>query len=197
MASVALASWQGDRATHLDELLEAHGLVGGQSRGRRWRTTQLNHSLTLLLAAEFQGFARDLHDLASSTFASWAAPTNPTLQGVIEARLTDGRLLDRGNAQASSLGSDFGRFGFSLWPVLAARNPDAKVRQARLEALNVARNAIAHADAGALAGLRAQGYPMTLQTIRIWRTSLDRLAGSLDVEVAGQLGQLFGRPPPW
>jgi hypothetical protein len=61
VASKALALWRTERTRHLDELLGAHRLVGGTGRGRRWRTSALNEALVLRLAAEFQGFARDLH----------------------------------------------------------------------------------------------------------------------------------------
>jgi hypothetical protein len=55
-------TWRKERSERLDELLHAHQSVGGPSRGRRWRTATLNEALLLRLAAEFQGFARDLHD---------------------------------------------------------------------------------------------------------------------------------------
>lgn len=94
---------------NIDELLAAHATVGGTGRGRRWRTAQLNRSLVLVLAAEFQGFARELHDAAVQTFARWSAGGNEALERVLEVRLTEGRQLDRGNAQPGSLGSDYGR----------------------------------------------------------------------------------------
>jgi hypothetical protein len=46
---------------------------------------QLNRALVLLLAAEFQGFGRELHDLASPTFSRWAALGNASLGQVIDA----------------------------------------------------------------------------------------------------------------
>jgi hypothetical protein len=151
----------------------------------------------LLLAAEFQGFARELHDLSASTFASWAAPGNQVLEQVIKGRLTENRQLDRGNAQPGSLGSDYLRFGCSLWPGLAASEPATVACQQDLDKLNDARNAIAHADEAKLAGLRGEGYPLTLATFRQWRRSLDLLAVTMDAEVASHLGQLFGQPAPW
>lgn len=97
-STTALNGWTGERATRLDELLDAHARVGGDGPGRRWRTTQPNRSLVLLLAAEFQGFARDLHGEASTTLADWAAAGNRPLEQVIESRITEGRQLDCGNA---------------------------------------------------------------------------------------------------
>lgn len=185
--SSALTSWREERSDRLDELLDAHARVGGDGRGRRWRTSQLNRSLMLLLAAEFQGFARELHEDGSTTFALWAAGGNEPLERVIKARLTDGRQLDRGNAHPGSLGSDFGRLGMSLWPGMAARAPGTGSRQADLGNLNEARNAIAHADETKLLALRAAGYAPTLATFKRTRRSLDELAGTLDSAVAAYL----------
>lgn len=195
--STALARWRAERAARLDELLAAHATVGGAGPGRRWWTEQLNRSLVLLLAAEFQGFARELHELGASTFASWAAAGNAALGRVIEARLTEGRQLDRGNAQPGSLGSDFGRLGMDLWPAMAVRNAATACRQVHLDTLNEARNAIAHADEARLTALRGEGSALTLRTFWRWRRSLNGLAGTLDVEVASHLSRLFGRRAPW
>lgn len=196
MTSKALSSWRSDRAHRLDELLLAHRLVGGPVRGRRWRTAALNEALVLRLAAEFQGFARDLHDLACDQFASWATAVSPAVESVIRNRLREGRDLDRGNA-AGSIGKDFGRFGFDVWPALASRDPASARHNRSLERLNTARNALAHDDAAALAALRKQGFPLVLRTYHRWRRDLNALAGNLDVEVAHRLGRLLGQPDPW
>jgi hypothetical protein len=197
VASTALTRYQTERRARLDELVSAHQLVGGLGRGRRWRTQQLNNALILRLAAEFQGFARDLHDLASKTFAAWTAGGNAGLERALEKLLTEGRQLDRGNAQPSSLGADFGRLGFGLWPALTRRDVASSQRQASLGLLNRARNALAHDDEAELALVRAEGWSVTLQGFRQWQRDVDRLAATLDVEVASQLGLLFQRPAPW
>jgi hypothetical protein len=195
--SEALGNWRVERARHLDELLHAHQLVGGPTRGRRWRTGALNGALVLQLAAEFQGFARDLHDLASDVFANWTASGNAALERVVRLQLTNSRFIDRGNAQPGSIGADFGRFGFRVWPALSGRDANSARYQAALDQVNQARNAIAHADDAKLGQLRAAGLPLTLRTFRSWRRDLDQLVGTLDVEVAHQLGRLFGQAEPW
>jgi hypothetical protein len=197
VSSSALLEWQGQRAEHLNELLLAHGLVGGSGQGRRWRTEALNYALVLRLAAEFQGFARDLHDLSCGTFANWAAPANLAVQNVIRNRLIQDRQLEKGNAQPGGLGSDFGRFGFQLWPALAIRTDKSNTYNKSLERLNDARNGIAHADEAKLAKLRGEGFPIILATFRTWRGHLNGLAVSLDIEVSSQLANLFGRANPW
>jgi len=197
MASTALASWQGERSEHLDELLDAHKLVGGPARGRRWRTAALNEALILRLAAEFQGFARDLHDQASDVFASWIAPSSPTVEQVVRNRLVGGRELERGNAQPGSIGGDFGRFGFEVWRELHRRDGRTARHNESLGLLNDARNGLAHSDDAKLAALREQGYPLALGTFRRWRRDLDALAANLDDETSNHLARLFGRQRPW
>ena len=157
----------------------------------------MNEALILRLAAEFQGFARDLHDLACDQFAAWTAPTSGAVESVIRNRLREGRDLDRGNAHPGAVGKDFGRFGFEVWPALARRDPASTRHNTSLEWLNTARNAIAHDNVATLTAMRAEGYPMVLTTYERWRRDLDALAGNLDDEVSHQLGRLFSRAGPW
>jgi len=157
----------------------------------------LNEALLLRLAAEFQGFARDLHEQACDTFASWIAPSNPTVQQVVRKQLVHGRELERGNAHPGSIGSDFGRFGFDVWPALDKRDPHTPRHNLTLTLLNDARNGIAHADEAKLLKLRAEGFPLVLGTYRRWRRDLDDLTANLDDEIAAQLGRLFQRQSPW
>jgi hypothetical protein len=197
MASRALTTWRNTRSERLDELLHAHQSVGGPSRGRRWRTATLNEALLLRLAAEFQGFARDLHEQTCDTFAAWITPSDPTVQQVVRKQLANGRQLERGNANPVSIGSDFGRFGFDVWPTLLKRDPLTERHQRTLRLLNDARNGIAHADEAKLLRLRAEGFPLVLGTYRRWRRDLDDLTANLDGEIAAQLGRLFQRQSPW
>jgi hypothetical protein len=157
----------------------------------------LNEALLLRLAAEFQGFARDLHELSCDVFASWISPSDPTVQQVVRKQLANSRELERGNAHPGSIGSDFGRFGFDVWPALAIRNPHTARHNRTLQLLNDARNSIAHADEAKLLKLRAEGFPLVLGTYRRWRRDLDGLAANLDGETATQLGRLFQRQGPW
>jgi hypothetical protein len=197
MPSAALLEWNRTRAERLDELFDIHATIGGSGRGRRWRTQQINWSITLRLSGEFQGFARDLHTLASDQFASWACVGNAAATSVTAAALTRNRQLDRGNAQPSALGSDFGRLGLSFWTALSTRDQRTVVRQAHLERLNEARNAIAHSRQDELLKLEAAGYPITLPTLRRWRRTLGALATTMDLVLADHLATLFARGRPW
>lgn len=64
MTSAALVTWKTGRASRLDRLEAAHAAVYGTGDGGRRLAGGLNRALILQLAAEFQGFARDLHDEA-------------------------------------------------------------------------------------------------------------------------------------
>jgi len=105
MGSAAHGEWQGGRADRLKRLFDAHQAVeGGGAPGRRWKTEQINWALTLILSAEFQGFARDLHIEAGEVFAREAAGGNAKLETILHARMTQNLDLDRGNAHPGSLG---------------------------------------------------------------------------------------------
>ncbi len=197
MASDALAHWRIARSKRLDELVDAHRTVGGRGPGRRWRTEQLNLALALRLAVEFQGFSRELHDVASQTFGSWSAPQDEHLAELIASVLTYGRQLDRGNATEGNLSSDFSRFGVRLWSAMTHADGRTSKRLTEVDRINRARNAIAHDNPQVLGELRREGRPVTLTTIRLWRGSLDALATTMDVVVADHLSHVFGRKRPW
>jgi hypothetical protein len=198
VASQALATWTGPRTDRVRELQEAHRLVGGGSRGRRWRTGQLNRALVLCLAGEFQGYCRDLHDQAVDHFVQATSGNNPALAAVQRALVTSNRDLDRGNANPGNLGKDFGHFGLGLWDAVRTVEPTkGPAWNTSLASLNEARNAIAHAQDGRLAALATAGFPIWLQTIKQWHTALDGLAATMDDVVADYLDGLLGTGRPW
>jgi hypothetical protein len=193
MTSGAYKAWQQERARRLQGLFDAHTAVGGANSGRRWKTEQINWALVLLLAGEFQGYARHLHEEAAEVFAAEAANGSRDLEAIIKAQLTQNRRLDRGNAQPGSLGSDFNFFGCDLWGDLAARWPAKKQGWHRaLTELNEARNAIAHSHDGKIKSL-----VVDLRAVRRWRSSLDVLAGKMDDVVARHLETVLGIQNPW
>lgn len=197
MSSAAYAAWTGARAHRLDQLITAHIAVGGSGPGRRWETEQLNWALTLMLAGEFQGFCRDLHDEAVDFLVNIVS-LSPAVESVLRSQLTRDRKLDRGNARPETLREDFLRFGFDL---RAAINAAQRVRGPRcwagLSKLNSARNAIAHANHAALVSLQQEGYPINKRTILRWRGQLDALAQKMDDVVAAALDVLLGAGRPW
>ena len=61
MSSRSLIRWNAERREALDEIENAHAMVGGTERGRRYATQQINYAYVTLLSSHFQGFCRDLH----------------------------------------------------------------------------------------------------------------------------------------
>jgi hypothetical protein len=198
MPSSAYEQWTGDRRRKIDELFSAHATVGGSGRGRRWRTEQLNWSMTLRLAGEFQGFARELHNEAVECCVNYIAKINPEFANVTRTNMIINRQLDRGNAQPGAIGSDYSRIGIVLWPALETANKKAKTWNKELESLNIARNAIAHDDQKEFLRLKDVGkLPIKKATVENWRKSLDSLATTMDDVVGDYLGTFLRGPRPW
>jgi hypothetical protein len=226
MGSVALREWHGARAKRVDDLLSLHAVVGGTHKGRRRNLEELNHALILKLAAEFQGFARDLHQVASERFAHEASHGNSAVETMTLKLLTLNRKLDAGNATPSSIGNDFGRLFLNYWQNLRAGSPlgpsasqsgfqNHVVVKAinRLEALNLLRNAIVHSNpsielqfgVGLLEGAwRTGSTPVASARSSVRKTevvairaSLDLLALRMDRLTSRELAETFRIQAPW
>jgi hypothetical protein len=144
MPSTSYRYWRKVRTTALDEIAHAHAAVGGTARGRRYTTQQINRAYAMLLASQFQGFCRDLHSECVDHILGVIAPP-PPLRNLVRAEFTRGRHLDRGNAQPSSLGADFGRLGIDFWDELEIYDTTSVEWKDNLDVLNEWRNAIAPA----------------------------------------------------
>jgi hypothetical protein len=192
MPSNSYRRWRTARSTGLDEIAEAHVTVGGMARGRRYATQQINRAYAVLLAAEFQGFCRDLHSECVEHLLGVIAP--PTaLWNLLQSELTRGRHLDRGNAQPSSLGADFGRFNCELWPAPRDHDANSIGWRADLESLNDWRNAIVHQD---FTSTRLGGtINLRLAQVSRWRASCRRLARAMDEVIRRHLLILTGSSP--
>jgi hypothetical protein len=196
MTSRALGTWQSDRTARLDRLQAAHTAVGGSGPGRRWLTVELNHALVLRLAAEFQGYARDLHTETADAVAAQLTPGNAAQLAAVVLPYQLNRRLDRGNADPNSLRDDFGMFGLRLWDDLQRRYPVRGQRwPTTLSLLNQARNGIAHSDDQKVARVEAAGWQLTLRSVRRWRGTLDALASAMDAVLGDHVGRLFGARP--
>jgi hypothetical protein len=196
MPSRALQRWESSKQVELDRLEAAHAAVGGTGVGRRTATQQINDAYIVLIAAYFQQYCRDLHTEAATALASTVKPTD--LREMIQAAFIRNRQLDRGNAQPSSLGSDFGILGLNLWDTLKAMNKLNPKRQQRLEQLNIWRNAIAHQsfkhkpdDAAKVAGTTRN-----LDFARACRSSCLALAREIDKAVGKHVAKHVD-PAPW
>jgi hypothetical protein len=145
-----------------------------------------------MLASHLQGFCRDLHTECVAHILRTLAPTAVLLR-LVQAEFIRGRQLDRGNAQPSSLGADFGRLGVELWTVLQNSMPEAATWRTDLEALNDWRNAIVHQDftSARLGGIMNLSLAQVLQ----WRTSCGRFAQATDRVLRHHMHTLTGTLP--
>jgi hypothetical protein len=191
--SPALLRWRTVARAELTELLGAHRAVGGRGPGRRTATRQLNHALVVQLAAQFQAYCRDLHDLCiDSVSAASPAP----LRTVVENAFLRGRRLDRQNAHSAALGDDFGRFVQSFWSVVDASGSRFASRRRRLDQLNAWRNAIAHHDFRRIGtDPLTAGTRIDLATVNSWWRALDHLADGIDQTLYGELSATTGVSP--
>lgn len=194
MPSRALGIWVGEQAAELDELLDVHEAVGGTGPGRRYTTTQVNHAYLMAVAAQFQGFCRNLHSEASDFVVSVVEPA--AFQNLVSAALTQGRQLDRGNATGSSIGADFGRFDMAVWDDVYALSARNRARRTNLDQLIAWRNSIAHrSELSKQNKALVAGTTPTLKYVRRWRAACDQLAQALDVAVGDHLEALAGDRP--
>jgi len=190
MPSNAYHCWSVPRAAVLDEIESVHANVGGTGRGRRYATQQLNRAFAVLLSSEFQGFCRDLH----SECADCVVATAPMqIRAMIRHQFQWSRSLDRGNPQAGSIGSDFGRFGLQFWVEVYSLHMQNERRRELLDELMSWRNAIAHNDFDPL--IFGQDPVLQLVQVRAWRSALNGLCIAFDTVICDFLTKTLGGSP--
>jgi hypothetical protein len=190
MPSDAFRGWRTIRRAALDTVETAHTTIHGTGAGRQEATRQINHGYAVLLAAEFQGYCRELHTEAVRHFVA----NLPTAQRVIVSEsFTYNRQLDRGNANSGSIGSDFGRLGLDWWPAFDRIDTAGADLRRQLSQLNEWRNAISHNDfdPGALGGT----IRLMLAMVREWRRACNQLARVFDRILADHLVSVTGQRP--
>jgi len=197
MVSGAYAEWSTTRCDRLDQLEDAHRRIEGDGRrGRRYRTEQLNWALVLRIAAEFQGFSRDLYDESVEAVLARVGQGAHTI--LLRDLLTRQGKLDQGNASSAALSKDFGRLGIQFWPALQECDHLTEKRQRHLELLMTARNGIAHADEAKLKRAADAGFALSrLSSARRWRNAIERLACTMDECLGTYIGRVFGGGNPW
>ena len=190
MPSNSLIRWNGKRADALDEIENAHAMVGGTERGRRYATQQINYAYVALLSSHFQGFCRDLH----TECADYLVAIVPAqLQGFLRLEFIWNRSLSRGNPHPGAIGSDFNRLGIDFWREIHALDGRNQRRRELLQELIDWRNAIAHQDYDSVA---PGGVPtLHLARGRTWRSAVNALARSFDQAMNNYLRALLGEPP--
>jgi hypothetical protein len=188
MPSVSWQEWNTTRGGELDEIEAAHRSVGGTARGRRYATEQINHAYAVLLASQLQGFCRDLHTECVHYLVRAVTPV--VLQSVLRAEFLLNRSLDRGNANPSSIGSDFNRLGVKFWLEVYADWLRNDRRRELLDELNQWRNAIAHQDFDP--NILGGSTVLHLPQVRAWRSACNRLALSFDNVMRRHLQTMSG-----
>jgi hypothetical protein len=192
MPSRAYRLWNHTCATELDQIETAHTLLGGTLRGRRYTTQQINRAYAVLLAAQFQGFARDLH--TESVDCLVAVIPHPGFRLAMRQELLWNRQLDSKNANQRTLGGDFGRLGvLHFWTQVDAVFVNNHLRRQGLEELNAWRNAIAHQafDPVVLGGTTT----LHLARVQRWRRGCHRLARSIDRVLQTYIRSVTGNSP--
>ena len=190
MPSNSLAKWNGERTDALDEIENAHVMVGGTESGRRYATQQINYAYAALLSSQFQGFCRDLR---SECVDHIVAIVPPQLQATLLAEFIWNRSLDKGNPHPGAIGSDFKRLGVDFWTEVDVLNAKNERRRELLQELVDWRNAIAHQDFDLVA---PAGNPtLHLARVRAWRRSMGGLADCFDLVLYNYLRALLGAAP--
>jgi hypothetical protein len=147
------------------------------------------------MVADFQAFARDLHDLAASAIVDLSG-VDARYRGVLVGAATEGRLVDRGNAGLRALQLDYRRLGIAdLGNQLAQRDPAWQDDRAAYEQLIDLRNAIAHGNQRQLDKLRYDHVLDTRNWAQTRRPALNRIARALDRLVWDHLSGVYGQDP--
>jgi hypothetical protein len=154
--------------------------------------------LVMRMAAEFQGFARDLHDEAAEFLTLGATAGNQALARVLRIGIAAGRALNSRNATSNTLAEDFSRIGMIFWPAIKTQDPaSGPIWEADLGNLVKMRNAISHDDRAQIVKLEQSGFRLERALTKRWHGSLDSLAATMDDVVASYLGRTLGVPQPW
>jgi hypothetical protein len=200
--SIPLRGWMDPRRDAINTLAMAHAAMGevdGPGRPREFGRP-VAHAYVLRVVAEFQAFVRDLHDLAAERMISLAEP-KAQFRPLLIAAATEGRLIDRGNADVRSVEQDFRRLGIGgLTGRLQASGgrwapSSGGGDRAMYQNLIELRNALAHGNQGQLDRLRARGVADTVTWTRGRLPALNRTARALDRVVWDHLRGTFRRDP--
>lgn len=169
------------------------GVVAG--RGRPLDVSKpLAHAYVIAVMSEFQGFVRDLHDLAVERIIA-ASGAHPSLAAVLTDGMVSDRGVDRGNATLRTIKADFGRLGLSPLD-FTSHNPGWATDKRALEALIRLRNALGHGNESDLRALLAPGEIRDSVTwTRDRLPVLNRLVRDLDALVWDHLKDLTGEEP--
>lgn len=201
--SPAFEEWRSSRRANVDELKRAHRLVRnagpgtGSGRPPKAGTQQLNEALVLRIVTEFQGFVRELFDLATENLIRGAGCSSQ-LQLQLKLAATRDRRIDRGNPSLDAIATDALRLGIAqLNSQLLRKNNRHRADKDLFEDLVGLRNALAHDDQEKVLRLSQSGVRPTLRYIEASQAATNRHARALDRVVWDYLSDLFPATDPW
>lgn len=196
--SEPLKRWLGPRREVIDVLATGHAKVGELTGpGRPLDVSKpLAHAYVVVAVGQFQGFVRDLHDLAVERLVS-ASGASPSYVPLLTDAIVSGRSIDRGNPTHRNIKSDFGRIGLSPF-AMATRNgrwaTPGDVPE--FDSIIALRNALGHSNETELRTLLAGGSVQdTISWARARLPVLNRYARALDRMVWDHLKATTGKGP--
>lgn len=191
MSRTALERWRSERVSRMGDLYALYRDVSAATGAASSAVEQLRLMLVVALAAEWQGFARDLYDNAvDRVTAAIAECGREPLTWLLQVALTQRRRLERGNADQSALSDDFRRLGLSdLWARLDQRSAGYRLHGVLADVM-AARNAVAHGSEAQLEALEAGGVTIDADAVHGWQVDLGELAAHLDALVTDHVDTL-------
>lgn len=192
--------WRGARTETIKVLADGAASIGGVTGpGRPLDVSKpLAHGYIIVMLREFQGFVRDLHDLAAERIVT-ASDAGAAYRPLLIEGLTKSRAIDRGNATQAAIKQDYGRLGISAIHI-GSYNPrwaqpggtDSKT----FDALVQLRNALGHGNETQLRTLIAAGdVKDSVSWARNQLPVLNRYASALDHIVWDYLTKTTGSEP--
>lgn len=212
--SPVLERWHRQRRADIAILEAAHARASrdparpaGPGRPRKQGGQQLGEALVLRVYAGFQGFARDLHDLAAQA-AVFGAGADPGYRALLVTAITRDRRLDTGNAGLRDVARDFRRLGLEGLNETVRKRYAARFRTdgdqrydadtKRYGEFTELRNAVAHANDRQLRALHGREVrPTRTYVIRTVLPALDRRARAMDEAVWDHVIGTFDIADPW
>ncbi len=196
--SLPLERWLGPRREVIDTLATGHAAVGGlKGPGRPLDVSKpLAHAYVIVALAQFQGFIRDLHDLAVEEVVSGSGATAAYVPLLIEG-VRAGRAIDRANPTHRNIKDDFARLGLSPLDISAYNRRWESPGDAReMHRLIALRNAVGHGHETVLQQLLAGGQVRdTVGWVRDRLPVLNRYARALDRLLWDHVEGIFGKEP--
>lgn len=198
MQSEPLKRWRGPRREVIDILAAGHAKVGELTGpGRPLDVSKpLAHAYVIVAVSQFQGFIRDLHDLAVERLVA-ASGTAVAYVPLLTDAIVSGRTLDRGNPTHRNVKSDFARIGLSPFDMAAHNSRWATPGDApEFDRFIALRNVLGHSNETELRTLLASGDVQdTVSWARGRLPVLNRYARALDHMVWDHLKSTTGKGP--